>query len=238
MSSRESKRPFITANFAITADGRISTRNQTPADFSSPRDKYRLIEIRTECDAIIAGAQTIAKDRMTMGIPDEALRAKRTAKGLSPYPHRVLLSAGGRIDPGLPLFQHRYGPVMIFSTTRMKPETRAALEQHATLYLSPRQVDLRQALTTLRTEHGIRRAVCEGGARILRALLMEDLVDELHVTVTPRIFGGRKAPTLTGVAGSYLPKSTLLRLVEFKPIEGECFLRYRIARDDRAPATR
>lgn len=232
MSRRNAKLPFLTVNFAITADGRITTRNKTPADFSSRRDKHHMIEIRATCDAIMAGKQTIANDRMTMGIPDAALRAERIARGLAEYPHRVLLSAGGQIDPEMPLFQRDYGPIVIFSTTRMKSATRRALEKRATLHLSPKRVDLREMLTTLRTQHGIRRVICEGGAQILRALLMEDVVDELHLTVTPRVFGGRKAPTLTGVAGEFLPKSTSLRLVEFRPVDDECFLKYRVVRAD------
>lgn len=62
-------RPFVTANFAVTADGRISTRNFTPSDFSSKRDKRRLVKIRAACDAVLVGARTLAADTMTLGIP-------------------------------------------------------------------------------------------------------------------------------------------------------------------------
>jgi len=46
-------RPFVTANFALTWDGRISTRRGTPSDFSSKKDKHRLVEIRAQCDAVL-----------------------------------------------------------------------------------------------------------------------------------------------------------------------------------------
>ena len=52
------------------------------------------------------------------------------------------------------------------------------------------------------------RIVCEGGAQVFRALLTANLIDELHLTFTPRIFGGQKAPTLTGLAGEFLPASS------------------------------
>jgi riboflavin biosynthesis pyrimidine reductase len=86
-------------------------------------------------------------------------------------------------------------------------------------------------LVTLRQQHGIRRLVCEGGARVFRALLEKDLVDELHLTVTPRVFGGRTAPTLTGIAGEFLARSKRLKLAEFRPENDECFLRYAIQRE-------
>lgn len=222
-------RPFVTANFAITADGRISTRNQTPADFSSPRDKHRLLEIRATCDAVLAGVTTIATDNMTMGLPDEGLRAAREKKGLPPYPLRVLVSASGRIDPELKVFSRDFSPIVVFSTTRMSRAVQMSLLCHADLYLSQGTVDLAWMMQVLRRELGVKRLVCEGGARVFRALLEAGLVDELHVTVCPRVFGGAKAPTLTGIAGGFLPRSASLELREMDVIDDECFLRYRVA---------
>lgn len=221
-------RPFVTANFAITADGRISTKNRTPANFSSPRDKHRLLEIRATCDAILAGLQTIAKDNMTMGLPDDALRAERRAKGMSEYPVRVLVSNRGQIDPGLRVFAKDFSPIVVFTTQRMKPALQDALAPKADLHLFPERVDLAAMLEILHREYAIRRLVCEGGASLFRSLLEADLVDELHLTVVPRIFGSKKAPTLTGPAGDFLPKSTQLRLRDFHPEGDECFLRYSV----------
>jgi riboflavin biosynthesis pyrimidine reductase len=92
------------------------------------------------------------------------------------------------------------------------------------------QVDLAAMMTTMRRELDVRRLVCEGGPQVFRALLEADLIDELHVTFCPRIFGGEKTPTLTGVAGAFLPKSTSLALRQMEVVDGECFLRYRIVR--------
>ena len=225
-----SSRPFVTANFALTADGRISTRAFTPADFSSPRDKRRLVEIRAGCDAILASAKTIAADNMTMGLPAAELRAARTAKGLPAFPLRVLITNRGRIDPVLRIFTKSFSPIVIFSTEKMPHRTRAALAAKATLHLhDAASVDLAEMLRTLRTAYRVRRIVCEGGAQIFRALLTARLIDELHVTVCPRIFGGMTAPTLTGLAGAFLPRSVALELREMETVEGECFLRYAVA---------
>lgn len=223
-------RPFVTANFALTWDGRISTRRGTPADFSSKRDKRRLLEIRAPCDAILASAKTIAADRMTMGLPDAALRAARVARGQRAYPLRVLLTNSGRIDSTLRLFTATFSPIVIFSTTRMPARIRTALAPHADVWLhESASVNLASMLAALRADYGVRRLVCEGGAQIFRALLTAGLVDELHVTLCPRIFGGVKAPTLTGLAGAFLPASVPLTLKKMEIIDGECFLRYRVA---------
>lgn len=230
MSGR-SLRPFVTANFAITADGRISTRNQTPADFSSKRDKRRLVEIRAGCDAVLASTKTVASDNMTMGLPDEALRAARVAVGRPAYPVRVLLTNSGEIDPDLRIFTKSFSPIVIFSTERMPLHVRQALAGKAILHLDKsNHVDLAGMLLSLRKDHAVKRLVCEGGAQVFRSLLEAGLVDEFHVTICPRIFGGLKAPTITGLAGAYLPASKKLKLRDMEVHDGECFLRYRVLR--------
>lgn len=231
VKSKTPPRPFVTANFALTWDARISTRKGTPADFSSPRDKRRLVEIRSRCDAILVTAKTVAADNMSMGLPDPTLRAARVKRGQAPYPLRVLITNSGRIDPKLRLFEKDFSPIVIFSTQRMPAKTRAALADKADVWLhESASVNLAAMLATLRADYRVKRLVCEGGAQIFRALLEAGFVDELHVTLCPRIFGGAAAPTLTGIAGESLPQSVPLKLAKMEVIDGECFLRYRLAR--------
>lgn len=226
-SLRKLPRPFVTANFAITADGRISTRNFTPSDFSSRSDKRRLVKIRAACDAVLVGARTLAADTMTLGL--RGIRAKQP-------PLRVIVSNSGRIDPSLRVFRTAGAPIVIFTTRKMSAKTRDALAQVADIFVNPTpEVDLTLALAILRADYGVKRLVCEGGGTLLHSFAAADLLDELHLTLCPLVFGGIAAPTLTGVAGKFLPKSTQLRLMEMKRVGNECFTRWLVVRD-REPA--
>jgi riboflavin-specific deaminase-like protein len=220
--TQELPRPFVTANFAITADGRISTRKFTPSDFSSRLDKRRLVKIRATCDAVLVGARTLAADTMTLGIPG--------IRGVEP-PLRVIVSNGGRISPKLRVFHAPGAPIVIFTTTRMPAATRDSLAGVADIFIHPTPaVDLALTLAILRADYGVKRLVCEGGGTLLREFAAADLLDELHLTLCPLVFGGAGAPTLTGVPGKFLPKSVQLRLAGMRRVGDECFTRWEVIR--------
>ncbi len=220
-------RPKVIANFAITWDGRISTWNRTPANFSSPADKRRLLEIRAEGDAVLASATTVVADNMTMGLPDPALRAVRRARGQGEYPLRVLVSGSGAINPELRIFSETVSPVVVFSTERMPADVKVGLEGRATLRLDRGpDVDLRAMLHVLKEEFGVQSVVCEGGGLLFNAMLRSNLVDEVCLTLCPRVFGGKRGVTLTGTAAEWLPFAVPVRLVRFEIIGAECFTRW------------
>lgn len=227
--SVRSSLPSLAVNFAITWDGKVSTRNFTPSDFSSPEDKRRLLGIRAQGDALLVGARTIAADNMTMGLSDPELRADRLRRKQSEYPLRVILSNTGNISPELRLFKHDFSPIVIFSTHRMSNIRREQLEKHAILHLSASDnLDLREVLATLRKVYKVKKVVCEGGPRLFRGLLEKGLVNEINLTLCPRIFGGIQAPTLTGLPGNFLPKNVCCELLKMEIVGGESFLRYRV----------
>jgi riboflavin-specific deaminase-like protein len=223
--------PSVAVNFAITWDGKVSTRNFTPADFSSKRDKRHLLEIRATGDALLVGANTIKNDNMSMGLPDASLRGQRVRRGQAPWPLRVLISNSGRIDPGLRLFQLDFSPIAIYSTTQMPEQTQAALAQKAALHLHDgKKVDLEKMLLHLRSYYKVKRLICEGGPSLFRSLLARGLVDEINLTLCPLVFGGLGAPTLTGLPDGFLPRAVRCKPAGMEVIGDECFLRYRVSR--------
>ena len=221
-------KPKIHAHFAMTADGKISTKNFTPSQFTSPADKARIGQIRARHDAILAGRGTVAADTMSMRLSSAQLRKERLKAGLPPEPLRVVISNTGKIDPAWKIFQHTGSPIVILSTTRMPLKLRAVLAPLCDLHLyeSP-SVPLAAALAMLRAEYGVKSLVCEGGGSLLRSLAAADLVDEIHLTLAPILFGGVAAPTLTGLPGDFLPKPLDFRLAKIEPMGGECLLHFK-----------
>jgi len=227
---KKSKRPrqFVYATFAMTADGKVTTKNFGPVDFTSREDKLHLFRQRARADAVLIGHTSLERDNVRLGLPAE-LQKRRIKHGQSRCPLRVIVSNKGRIDDQLKIFQSDLSPIIIFSTNRMPRRNQQALRKKATLHLTNADhLDLAAMLQTLRNQYNVRTLACEGGPTLFRALLQEDLVDELNLTIAPYMFGGAKAPTLTGLSKEFLPASMHCSLIDMRTIGDECFLTYRI----------
>src|SRR5438093_7876487 len=226
--NRLHSRPFVVATFAMTADGKVTTRKLAPVDFTSREDKLHLFRQRALADAVLIGHTSLKSDNVRLGLPAE-LQEARIKRGRSRCPLRVIISNEGRIDHRLKIFQSDVSPIIIFSTKRMPQKYRLALEKKATLHLSnSKDVDLAGMLDTLRKKYGVRTVACEGGPTLFRSLLEQGLIDRLNLTIAPYMFGGAKAPTLTGLSKKFLPASVPCSLSGMRTVGDACFLTYRI----------
>ncbi len=86
------------------------------------------------------------------------------------------------------------------------------------------EINFRAALRWLRKNYGVKRLVCEGGGELNDALFRADLVDEINLTICPKIFGGRAAPTMADGKGlSKLQLTANYRLQSARDFKGELF---------------
>src|SRR6187551_1485648 len=231
--SRIRNRPFVIATFAMTADGKVTTKNFGPVDFTSREDKLHLFRQRALADAVLLGHTSLERDNVRLGVPAE-LQEVRVKRGQSRSPLRVIISNKGRINDRLKIFQSGISPIIIFSTKQMPRKNQETLRKAATLHLTnATEVDLAAMLKTLRNQYSVRTLACEGGPTLFRSLLEQGLVDQLNLTIAPYLFGGAKAPTLTGLSKEFLPASVHCSLVDMRIVAGECFLTYRIKHQQR-----
>jgi riboflavin-specific deaminase-like protein len=195
--------PFVFINMAMTADGKIATANRAVHSFGSARDLRHLYELRATADAVMCGARTVEISQATLGNGGEKFRRQRLKNHLTEYPLRVIVSGSGAIDPAAKIFQKHFSPIIVL-TTRRAPEKKLMqlreLGDEIKISDGP-EIDFRAALHWLRREWQVKRLLCEGGGELNDALFRADLVDEIHLTICPKIFGGRTAPTIADGQG-------------------------------------
>lgn len=216
---------------AMTADGKIATANRALGSFSSRRDHDHLLELRATADAVMSGARTVDQQPINMGPGPAKYRRLRAKHGLAEYNLRVIVTGSGSVMPRAEVFRHHFSPIIVLTTGRIgarRLQTLSRLVDEVKV-CGEREIDFRQALAWLRRKWNVRRLLCEGGGELNDALFRARLVDELHVTVCPRIFGGRNAPTLADGSGfAKLSNSTPLALKSQRRLGDELFLVYRV----------
>ena len=201
--TRHPSRPFVLVNMAMTADGKIATANRAVSSFSSTRDREHLLELRAMADAVMAGARTVDSAAINLGPGPAKFRWLRLRRGLAEYNLRIVASGSGSVNPQAEIFRHRFSPIIVLTTrsaSRAKLREVRAVADEVKVF-GRHKLNLRAALCWLREKWGVKRLLCEGGAELNAALFQAGLVDELHLTICPQIFGGRDAPTVAGGGG-------------------------------------
>jgi riboflavin biosynthesis pyrimidine reductase len=85
-------------------------------------------------------------------------------------------------------------------------------------------LNFRMALRWLRTRWQVKRLLCEGGGDLNDAMFRADLVDEIHLTICPKIFGGRTAPTIAeGEGFPTLRQAKKFELTSIREFDAELF---------------
>jgi len=227
--------PFVFINMAMTADGKIATVNRAVSTFSSRRDFEHLLELRATADAVMSGARTVSLEEINLGPGPARFRRLRIRNGLAEYNARIVVSGSGSLNPRAAVFRNRFSPVIVLASGRASGRkiSRLRAVADAVKICGRVEIDFHAAFEWLREKWKIKRLLCEGGGELNGALFHAGLVNELHLTVCPKILGGRDAPTIAdGRRGLKLSDATRLVLKSMKRAGDELFLVYDVLRKD------
>ena len=211
---------------AMTADGKIATANRAVHSFGSPRDLQHLYALRATADAVMCGARTVEISQTILGTGGEKFRRQRLQRGLAEYNLRVIVSGSGSINPAADIFKKRFSPIIVLTTKCAPAGKLAQLRELAdeVKICGEREINFRTALRWLRAKWNVKRLLCEGGGELNDALFRAGLVDEINLTICPKIFGGRTAPTIADGQGfQRLGMTEKFELTSIKRKKGELF---------------
>lgn len=185
-SRRATGRPFVTLTYAQSVDGSIALRRGERLQLSGDRSLRFTHQLRALHDAILVGVGTIVDDNPQLTV--------RLAAGRSPQV--VVVDSQLRVPVSANIFRNERGPWV--ATTDAADRRRAdAIEAMGaqTLRFPATEtgwVDLSALLDGL-GGLGIDTVMVEGGSRIITSFLVNGLVDQVVVTITPTLIGGLRA---------------------------------------------
>ena len=215
-------RPWLGLNMVSSLDGKATIEWRTKG-LSSELDRRLFHHLRTQADAVMVGAGTVRGERYGRMTKSEELREKRVAEGLASDPVAVIVS--GRLDlpVDLPILNEPEQRVVIATGSDATLPGLGAQVEYARV-----GDDLPRLLADLEEAHGVRSVLCEGGPTLNSYLFAAGLVDELFLSLSPKVAGG--AAALTIVAGRELVEPAELELVSVAEGDGDLFTRWRVRR--------
>lgn len=208
--------PRVVAIMVAAIDGR-ATIDGGSRELGHPEDRALLRGLRAEADCMLAGTRTLAAEGYAR-LLDEEQREARVAEARTPDPLVATVSRSGAIPWGAAVFGEEAVEKQVYvgsPVTVPAGVRRTAVEVAAG---GPRA-----ALADLHARRGVRSVACEGGPRLLRALIADGLVDDLLLTVAPLLVAGEGPTAVTGAAFD-VPR--LMRLRGVRRADDHLFLHY------------
>lgn len=180
---------YVILNAAMSIDGKISTR-RNDSSFSSRKDWIRVHKLRSSVDGIVVGISTVLEDNPMLSV-------RYYSKGTKD-PVRIIVDSNARIPLNSRIIRSSKNIQTIVATTpnastRKIKELKKAGAQ--VLVSGKRKVNIKNLFQQLENL-GLKRILVEGGGEINWSVLKIGLANELIVTISPVVVGGRDAKTL------------------------------------------
>jgi 2,5-diamino-6-(ribosylamino)-4(3H)-pyrimidinone 5'-phosphate reductase len=212
--SRGPDRPYLAINMVATVDGRAAV-NGSAVGIGSSADHHLMRELRAEADVVMHGAGTVRADPLSARVPPE-LVSQRVDRGLSPQPLGAIVTRSGNLPARHPYYE---SPTLVYvASDRVLPIDLPTVEVCRVHSVSDVIHDL--------ARRGVRRVLCEGGPTLNAALFAAQLIDEIFLTVAPKLSGGEDP--LTIVKGPRFDPMLRLELRSLVELSGELFIRYAV----------
>jgi 2,5-diamino-6-(ribosylamino)-4(3H)-pyrimidinone 5'-phosphate reductase len=173
----------------MTIDGKIAT-NLGDSKISSKQDLRRLHRLRSSVDAVIIGISTVIADNPKLTV--------RLVKRHGTTPVRIIVDSIGRIPLDSKILKSASKINTIVAVTKRASDERVDKIKSAgaiVIVAGTKTVDLKELFFILK-KMGFNKILVEGGGELNWSILQLGIVNELMVTVAPRIVGGRTATTL------------------------------------------
>ena len=214
----EKSNPYVILSAAISIDGKIAT-NIGHSDLSSNKDFVRLHKLRTKVDGILIGKNTVMKDNPLLTV--------RYTKGKNPV--RIILDSKGEISSKSKILKtSKKVPTIIATSKQITKFNLQKLRKFPVevIVTGEKSVNIKSLLKKL-AEKNIRIILVEGGGTINWEFVKQNIFDELIITISPFLIGGKNAISFVqGDGFDKISKSPNLQLKSIKRLKNYLVLNY------------
>ncbi|MDQ6805008.1 MAG: dihydrofolate reductase family protein [Actinomycetota bacterium] len=216
------ERPYVIANFVASADGRATLGGRS-GPLGDDGDHEMFHGLREQVDAVLAGTGTLRAEHYGRLVRTPERMERRVAHGLGQTPLMCIITRTGALPTGIPLLDDPESAVVVYTGAPMEITAEADVE---VVHVDPAELTPLTVLRRLRADRGIRSVLCEGGPTLFGAMVHAKAMDELFLTLAPKLAGGGTGPPIT--VGAELADPAELDLKWVLERAGSLYLRYRL----------
>jgi 5-amino-6-(5-phosphoribosylamino)uracil reductase len=220
-------RPYTLLSCCVSIDGYISN----PASrllLSNDADLDRVDAVRSSCDAIFVGAETVRVDNPRLLVRSQTRRHERAARGLPETPMKVTVTRRAELDERADFFNLGEVEKIVYCASSRAADARRRLGPVATVVDAGENVEMRKLSTDL-AARGVDRLMVEGGGTVHTQFLTEGIVDELQLTVAPVFVGDSAAARFVRDGNFPWNPARRAELVDVQKLGDVVLLRYALS---------
>ena len=205
------QRPFGILKYAMTLDGKIATTTGHSAWITGPSSRHWVHRLRSQCDAILIGGNTVRKDNPHL-----------TSHGTSTHnPLRVILTRSLDLPATANLWDTRTVPTLIYTQGNPNPEIQSAIAAQGVQIISLETLTPDAVMADLYTQ-GHSQILWECGGTLAAAAIADQSIQKIYAFIAPKIIGGTLAPSPVGDLGLLtMTKAIELERVRLQSITDE-----------------
>jgi len=185
---------YVILNAAMSVDGKISTKNND-SSISSKMDLIRVHKLRSSVDGIMVGISTVLMDNPILSVRFPTRSTKN--------PTRIIIDSNARIPLDSNIIRSSKKIQTIIATTQhASPRKIKQLQNKGgqVIVTGNRKVNIKKLFQILE-KMSFKKILVEGGGEINWSVLKLGIINELIVTISPVVVGGRDAKTLVEGVG-------------------------------------
>ena len=166
-------------------------------------------------------------DNQTFELPAE-YRTNRADKRIASNPIKAVISGRGSVPSTLKMFNSNDSPALVFTTDQIKSNQYNDLHKVAEIHVVGKsEVDFTRIVEILTKEYDVKQLLIEGGGQVNFAAFKAGIVNEVFLTLSPKIAGGNIQTMVEGT-GFDFDSLVELELLNFQTVASEVFLHYRV----------
>ncbi len=208
------QQPFGILKYAMTLDGKIAATTGHSAWVTKTASRKLVHQVRSTCDAIIIGGNTVRKDNphlTTHGVSDR-------------NPLRVVMSRSFNLPAECNLWNTEVAPTLIFTETNSNPSLHKPLIDRGVEVVEVASLTPKIVMQHL-YQRELSKVLWECGGVLAARAIADGTIQKLMAFIAPKIIGGTSAPSPIGDLGlTQMTDALLLDKIQIQTIDGDLLI--------------